>query len=207
MAFNLNTDQIRNLPPKQKWMLLVLLLMLSGYFYYSYLFQPVNTKKNNVQEKLLKTRELIAAKGLIIKEIERTRKEVLTLQEDLRTALTKLPDQKEIPGMLTSVTEAGRRNSLEFLLFEPVQPVNREFYAEIPVKISVNGEFADVVRFFEGVARLPRIVNIADFQISHAKGDKSHATVLTATCVLKTYMFVEKTPEGKGDSKKDEKKK
>ncbi|HPL63638.1 MAG: type 4a pilus biogenesis protein PilO [Syntrophales bacterium] len=207
MAFKLNTDQIKNLPPKQKWMLLALLLLVAGYFYYSLLFQPVYAKKINLQEKLLKTRELISNKELVIKEIQRNKKEVVTLQESLQTALTKLPDQKEIPGMLTAVTETGRRNSLEFLLFEPVPPVHKEFYAEIPVKISVNGVFADVVRFFEGVARLPRIVNISDFQISNAKGGKSDAAVLTASCVLKTYMFVEKAPEGKDEKKRDEKKK
>jgi len=75
MAFKLNTDQIKNLPPKQKWMLLALLLLVAGYFYYSLLFQPVYAKKINLQEKLLKTRELISNKELVIKEIQRNKKE------------------------------------------------------------------------------------------------------------------------------------
>ncbi|MFB3924679.1 MAG: type 4a pilus biogenesis protein PilO [Syntrophales bacterium] len=198
----LDLEEIKKMSPRKKGLLAALVFLLAGYLYYSLLYQPLSEKKSSLQAKLSQIRQQISGKELIIKEIQKNKKEVLALKESLQTALTKLPDQKEIPGLLSSLSEEGRKAGMDFLLFEPVQPVSKEFYAEIPVKVTVNGGFHDVVRFFEQVAKLPRIVNITDFSISAAKDAKGDSNILTTSCMIKTYMFVEKAAE-----KKDEKKK
>jgi len=73
-----------------------------------------------------------------------------------------LPDKKEIPSLLTSISEAGKEAGLEFLLFQPISEINKDFYAEIPVSIKVAGNYHNVGLFFDNVSRLFRIVNIKD---------------------------------------------
>lgn len=84
------------------------------------------------------------------------------------------------------------------------QPEPEPFYEEIPVKVTVTGNFQNVVSFFEKVAKLPRIVNISDISIGDRKDIKGRGYLLTTSCTVKTYMFVDK--QEKTSEKKNEKK-
>lgn len=84
-------------------------------------------------------------------------------------------------------------------------PEPDRFYEEIPVKVTVNGDFNHVVYFFNKVSKLPRIINIEDIVIGEGKGTTAKARVISTSCVVKTYMFVEKKEDG--TQKPNEKKK
>ena len=77
-------------------------------------------------------------------------------------------------------------------------------YEEIPVAVSVIGTFPSILNFFFKVAQLPRIVNISDITMGDRKDVKGMGQVITLTCTIKTYMFIEKkekTSENKSDNK------
>lgn len=202
---DLSLEEIKNMPPKKLVLIGGVGLILLGYFYYMFLFQPLHTERKNLQTKLSELEQKIVKKEHVAKEVERNKEQLIVLKEDLKSALTKLPDQKEIPGLLSALSDAGRNAGLEFVLFEPTTSVNKEFYDEIPVKLTVNGGFHDMAVFFEKVARLPRIVNITDLSMGGGKETTESGYSLTASCRIKTYMFVEKA-EKKDDKKKDVKK-
>ena len=86
-------------------------------------------------------------------------------------------------------------------------PVPKDFYADIPVKITVIGDYHDIALFFESVAKLPRIVNITDIQITKAKKTAGEKILLQTNCVIKTYMFLEKKNESDNEKKKKKRKK
>ncbi len=201
---NFGLEDLKNISPQKMTVIAVLIVFVLGYFYYFFLFQPLHSSKKDLELKLADLERTILSKEKIVKEVENNKKALLGLQNELQIALTKLPDQKEIPGLLSALSEAGRNSGLEFVLFEPVQSVNKEFYEEIPVKIIVNGSFHETAVFFEKVARLPRIVNVADMSMGSGK-EKDESYILTTSCSIKTYMFVEKSD--KTGEKKDEKKK
>src|SRR6185369_13379920 len=96
----------------------------------------------------------------IANNLPRFKAEYEQLKKDLDAALTELPNQKEIPSLLTSISSVGRSAGLDFLLFRPKPEVPKDFYAEVPVDIAVSGTFYNVADFFVAVAKLPRIVNI-----------------------------------------------
>ena len=194
-------DDIKNLSLRKKLLLGLVLLLLIGYFYWFYLFQPVFDKKTKLSEELGNLNTRIVATQRVVGQIEQYRKEVAKLEEDLKILLAKLPDQKEIPHLLTSVSEAGRSAGLDFILFEPAEPVSKEFYAEIPVKITVEGKYNDIAVFFDSVAHLPRIANIMDVEIKSGKKGAGSG-VLTADCLIKIYMFLEKANEEANEKKK-----
>ncbi len=98
-----------------------------------------------------------------------------------------LPDKKEIPSLLTNITESGKDAGLEFLLFQPKPEINKDFYAEIPVSIKVAGNYHNVGLFFDKVSRLSRIVNIKDIVMATTREGKG----LNTSCTAVTYRFVE----------------
>lgn len=204
MKPKINLDFLDKIPRKQKMLIAVLLFLAVGAGYYFLFFQPLFENRTKLAAQMADLDKQIAAKQLIVNEIQKSKKEINVLKANLEIALTKLPDQKEIPNLLASITESGREQGLEFLLFEPATTVQREFYMEIPVKLTVIGAFHNVVQFFEKVARLPRIVNITDINMVDSK-IKGEDTLLSTSCVIQTYMFNEKAPPSEKDADKKKK--
>ena len=108
-----------------------------------------------------------------------------------KQAMKALPEKKEIPSLLTSISRSGQDVGLEFLLFEPKGEVRKEFYAEIPVAMQVVGGYHDLAMFFDKVARLSRIVNIKNISMGRIKDTQQ----LNTTCTAVTYKFVEPAPK------------
>ena len=118
-------------------------------------------------------------------------------------ALKLLPNEREIPTLLRSITQLGSDANLEFRLFSPNKEKARDFYIEIPVSMEVSGTYHDVATFFDKVGRMKRIVNILDISM---KPVKERSTNLTTKCDAVTYRFKrevdEKTEAGKNKKKK-----
>jgi len=72
------------------------------------------------------------------------------------------------------------------------------FYEEIPVKVTVVGTYQNILHFFEKVAKLPRIVNISEINMGDRKEIKGRGYMITATCTIKTYMFIDKKEKAGG---------
>jgi type IV pilus assembly protein PilO len=107
--------------------------------------------------------------------------------------------------LLTSISDSGQRVGLEFLLFEPKPESPKEFYAEIPVAMSIKADYHNLATFFDQVARLSRIVNIRDIRMGRAKGDSGQE--LSTSCTAVTYKFIETPPKKKKSKSKKKKKK
>ena len=125
-----------------------------------------------------------------------------------KQALNLLPDKHEIPALLSSLENLGAQSGLEFLLFQPQKEVNRNFYAEIPLKIEVTGPYHNVATFFDKVSRLSRIVNIGDVKMKATKEakTKSDTVILKTGCTATTYKFIEVKEEKKKGKKRRRKK-
>jgi len=228
----ITVEDLKKLSPKMLAALLVVSFLLLGYFYWFLLFNDAWQKRSALQTKAAELGQQIAEKERIVAQKDKYLKEVALLKEAFALALTKLPDQREIPGLFQAVSVAGKETGIDFLLFEPkppekqpekgseikanlkpgdqskggpkAPPVPDKFYVEIPVKVNINGGFNNMVYFFDKVARLPRIINIEDISISDAKDVVGRGRVVNITCVVKTYMFTEKAGDkgGKPDDKK-----
>jgi type IV pilus assembly protein PilO len=224
----LSLEDIKKLSPQMKALIMVGVLLLLGYFYYFFFLKSSLDEMNTLETKLEELQRQVAEKERIVAQLPRYKKEVEQLQTAFAYALTKLPLEKEIPGLLNSVALAGKSVSLNFMLFEPqvvkaenpadtppdpkakgkvaakkTAPAPEKFYQEIPVKIIVQGSFHNIARFFEKVGELPRIINLQDITIEQQDTKKGKGKVLSATCLLKTYMFLEQKdePQKKADEK------
>jgi len=143
-------------------------------------------------------------------EIAQTRAEIATLQQKLNQAIVRakalkkfeaeyaevdaqfqealklLPNTKEIPSLLKSITQLGTDSQLEFLLFSPQRERPQDFFVEIPVSIEVSGTYHNVAIFFDKVGQMERIVNILNVSMTP---QKDRSTTLTTKCDAVTYRF------------------
>ena len=126
------------------------------------------------------------------------------LRKHLEVMKGQLPDQKEIPSLLKTISSLGKESGLQFELFQPRSEIVRDFYAEIPVQIKVRGSYHEVADFFYKVGMLDRIVNISDVVMGGAKESKGKM-VMTTTCLATTFRFIDKPVTPEKDSKKGKK--
>ena len=115
-------DDLKKMSPKMKVLLIgvVFLLILAAYWFY--LFQPALEERIALQTKLAVVEKEVEEKQKIADQRDRFVKEIKLLKEAFLLALTKLPDQREIPGLFHAVSVAGKDAGMDFLLFEPKPP-------------------------------------------------------------------------------------
>ena len=138
-------------------------------------------------------------KTRIANNLPRLQKEYDQLNIELAQALTELPNSKEIPSLLTSITALGKNAGLDFLVFRPKGEVVKDFYAEVPVDIIISGSYFSVANFFAAVSNLPRIVNITNVAFSDIK-NVNNRMMTKVTCLATTFRFLDKK-EIKDDKK------
>jgi len=136
------------------------------------------------------------------RNINRYRNEYKRFKIQFKKALLILPDKKEIPSLLESISGSGKEAGLEFILFKPKGEVPRDFYIEIPVDIEVVGGYHNIAIFFDKVSKLSRLVNIADIEIKGEKGKKEMGRLLDTTCTAITYQFKENSKSSANKGKK-----
>jgi type IV pilus assembly protein PilO len=184
-------EKILKLPTKQKIALLSFVLLLEGAGIFYGLYQPRMNAYAALQTKLDDLQRQIQDNRRIANNLPRYKSEYEQLKKDLDSALTELPNSKEIPSLLTSISSEGKGSGLEFLLFRPKPEVVKDFYAEVPVDIAVSGTFYNVADFFLAVGKLPRIVNITNVQFSEIKNSGARTT-LKVNCLATTFRFLDK---------------
>ena len=138
-------------------------------------------------------KELTRLAGLS-KDLERHREEMAAVQEQLRVISQLLPEEQEIPLLLTNISNLGTNSGLDFLLFRPQKEVPREFYAEIPVDIAVRGPYHYVGMFLDRISKLPRIVTVKNINMGSPSKSES-VMYLNTTFTLLTYRFIESAPQ------------
>ena len=192
-------EKILKLPTKQKILILVFVVLLEAAALVWFLYLPKHKELAGLKVQLSKLQSEIDDKTRIVTNLPRLQKEYDQLNVELAQALTELPNSKEIPSLLTSITTLGKNAGLDFLTFKPKGEVVKDFYAEVPVDIVVSGSFFSVANFFAAVSNLPRIVNITNVAFSDIK-NVNNRMMTKVTCLATTFRFLDKK-EIKDDTK------
>lgn len=115
--------------------------------------------------------------------------QMVQMTKSFGTMLRQLPGETEVERLLVDISQTGLANGLEFELFQPGKETPAEFYAELPIKIKVFGNYHNFGRFVSAVAALPRIVTLHDFSIRAVKGKGQGELIMEAT--VKTYRYLD----------------
>ena len=204
----LTMDSILKLPTPKKVLILVgILVAIAGLYLYT-LIIPLQDELKAVKMELGKLEQELNNSRAIVRELPKFREQVAKLNEELKDALTQLPNEKEIPEILKTISSLGKESGLEFTLFKPKPEAPQQFYATVPIELVALGNYHHVGIFFDKVSKLPRIINVVDFNMARAKDTKGAKStggpelLLKTSCMLNTYRFIEKKSEEKKSGKK-----
>ena len=157
-------------------------------------------KKEITLKKDFETKQAKAA------NLDAYRQQMKEMEESFGAMLRQLPSKTEVEHLLVDISQTGLASGIEFTLFKPEKERFTEFYAELPIKISMTGNYHQFGSFVSGVAALPRIVTLHDIKIESAKSSKkATSSNLTMSLIAKTYRYLDDT-EVAEQRRKDKKK-
>lgn len=187
---NPRVEKFLKLPAYQRGLVLclILLLVVGGFVYSLYLpkqaeYRQLLAEGEKLQAKLDQDRR-------IARDLPKFQAEYQRMQEQLAEALTQLPNDKEIPALLTNIAGLAKDQGLDVLRFKPGSEIPKGFYAEVPVELKLSGSFHQVALFFQSVGDLPRIVNIGNLNMGGAKSVDGQTT-LSVDCMATTFRFID----------------
>ncbi len=182
-------ERFAKLPRSQRALVAVLAYLLIGVGGYFALLQPVLSDIDAAESQ----RDALASERATIKaradSLPQANAEVEKLKADLVQALTELPADREIPGLLSEIDGLARRSGLEVRRFQPLPETLQEYYAEVPVQIAMSGGFHEVAIFFDRIRKMNRIVSVQDIALSEPVVTGTE-TNLTISGKARTYRFL-----------------
>ena len=183
-------DRILSLPKAQKVGLLAGLILLIVGLDWTLFYSPLTIRIFDLEEQIKNARVERIRKKDLTRDSAKLKEQLDELNQMLRKAIAQLPERKEIPELLSSISAKAREAGLEILIFRPQAENLRDFYAEIPVDIVVRGGFHNVVTFFDEVGRLNRLVNIRNIEMRNPEVKGTKMSVQTSTQAI-TFRFLD----------------
>lgn len=172
------------LGPRIVVLLAILLLVLGGAWYFDWSSQNEQLDQKRQEETQLKDEWLNKKKQAV--NLDEYRKQLADIDRQFGALLKQLPNRTEMDNLLVDVNQAGLGRGLQFDLWKPGNEQVREFYAEVPVSITVLGAYHDIGNFVGDVAKLSRIVTLNDVALT--TDDKSGGLKMDATAVTYRYL-------------------
>lgn len=150
--------------------------------------KPIREQIDTAKLQESRLRSEFETKQKKVANLDAYRAQLEEMRKSFAGLLRQLPSKAEVASLLNDISQTRVASGLEEELFQPEADQPREFYAELPNKIEVAGDFHDIANFVSQVSALPRIVTMHQVTLLPHK-DKPGQLKMTATA--KTYRYLE----------------
>lgn len=177
---------------KQKLLLIVLAVMVAGYFGYTRVYKPraadvaaLEARLEALQMQNRTAQALTDAEGR--GAIERR---VGAYRNQLTTVEGLIPSSEELPDLLDAISAEAQRTGVDLSLIQPVGAIAEEFYTRRSYELAVLGSYHGIASFLTEIASLPRIVTptTLDLTVDEERTDGSDPR-LHAKFAIETYVL------------------
>src|SRR5712691_11521910 len=121
------------------------------------------------------------------RKLSQFREEVKRLELELSKLLQILPSSRNTEELIKRIETLTRQGDFTLKRFTPGEPVSKEFYAEYPIDISLDGTYHNLALFFDRMSRFSRIINVEDLKISTLESAAGKS--ISAQFVAKTFIY------------------
>jgi type IV pilus assembly protein PilO len=193
-------DQLRDLDPNDpsRWPLpyrlgaiaLIFVVAVSAMAYFM-AWKPKKPELDSARDQEMALLQTLEQKARKAANLDAYKAQLAEMEQSFGAMLRKLPNKTEVPNLLTDISQQGAGAGLDQKLFQPDAQINKDFYAELPIKMKLTGSFHAIGAFVSGIAALPRIVTLHDVDISPVKTDSSGTDQLQLSVTAKTYRYLD----------------
>lgn len=167
--------------------LAVLLLCLAvwGGGYYA-IIKDKQIELEGLEQKEVQLRSEFETKTGKAINLEAYKKQMEEMKVTFASMLKQLPRKSEVADLLIDISRTGLINGLQFELFKPEAERPIDFYAELPIAMTVTGTYHQFGEFVSGIAALPRIVTLHNLTMAPLGKDSGK---MTLSITAKTYRY------------------
>lgn len=183
------TERLAKLPRPQRLVVYGLLGVLVVVVWWFSFMSPALDEISKLESDGAGLRKQLAEVEARAKNLASLEGELEALKADLKQALKELPNDREIPGLLKGISTLGRNVGLEVRKFQPQPEGVREYVAEVPVTLEVEGSYHEVGMFFDRLAKMNRIVYVRNITMNTPQ-DRGGKVVLKVTGQAVTFRFL-----------------
>lgn len=184
---DLDFNNVGSWPAAVKGIACILLLIGAVAFGYYFYLQDLQGQLDVARAEEVTLKQQFSSKAFQAANLDAYKVQMKEMEESFGALLRQLPSDTEVPGLLEDITRTGLGSGLEFEEIKLEPEVTQQFYIELPIQISVVGGYHDLATFVSGVASLPRIVTLHDFEIKPAEVDS--VSRLRMSVLAKTYRY------------------
>ena len=130
------------------------------------LLSPLITRVEGLRTQHVAIEKDVVQARAIAADVGRFRRDIAALETTLIALTSRLPNERETPPLYRAVADAAYQAGLAVTLFQPKDAQVRDYYSEIPIAFTAEGNYHQFGAFLERVARLPRVVNVGDLRIT-----------------------------------------
>jgi len=167
------------------WLMLLVAVLVGGYYYH---IEGLQLQLAQAEEKEVALKPDFEKKAFEAANLDAYRQQMVEMEESFGALVSQLPSDTEVPGLLEDITNKGLLNGLTITSIDLQKEQAKEFYVELPIAIVASGSYHDLGAFISGMAGLPRIVTLHDFQLASTKDNPNN---LNMTILAKTYRYKE----------------
>jgi type IV pilus assembly protein PilO len=187
---DLDLNNIGSWPSVIKGIVFVLFFVIVLALGYNFHLKDLQATLEQSQGEEQTLKQQFSSKAFQAANLEAYKEQMKEMEVSFGALLRQLPSDTEVPGLLEDVTRTGLGSGLEFEEIKLLPEVTQQFYIELPIQISVVGGYHDLATFVSGVASLPRIVTLHDFEIKPVGTESS--SVIRMNVMAKTYRYNDK---------------
>jgi Tfp pilus assembly protein PilO len=121
------------------------------------------------------------------RKLSQFREEVKRLELELSKLLQILPSKRNTEELIKRIETLTRQGDFTLKTFKPGDFVQKDFYAEWPIQIAIDGTYHNLALFFDRMSRFSRIINVEDLKINTL--DSSPGKSIQANFVAKTFIY------------------
>ena len=156
---------------------------------YIFVWQQQQPDLEAFQQEEVKLRAEFRDKHSKAVNLELYKQQLADIERSFGAMLRQLPGRTEVPNLLVDISQTGLAAGLQQQLFQPMPQQNKDFYAELPIKIRLTGSYHQFGDFVSGIAALPRIVTLHDVDIKQTGKGSNDQLQLDVTA--KTYRYLD----------------
>lgn len=172
------------LPAKIVSIVLVCLLVWGlGYYF---VIKDKRAELENLAQKEVELKQSFESKQAKAVNLEAYKEQLAEMRVMFASMLEQLPRKNEVADLLVDITRTGLVNGLEFELFRPESERPVDFYAELPITMTVTGRYHQFGEFISGVAALPRIVTLHNLKLGPPNDNDG---LMQMDITAKTYRY------------------
>ena len=187
---DLDFNNVGSWPAAVKFISGILLFMIVVALGYNFHLKDLQVQLETKHAEEITLKEQFSTKAFQAANLDAYKNQMQEMEVSFGALLKQLPSDTEVPGLLEDITRTGLGSGLEFEEIKLLPEVAQQFYIELPIQVKVVGSYHDLATFVSGVASLPRIVTLHDFDLAPAVAGSS--SKLRMNILAKTYRYNDK---------------